>query len=71
MPFPHQGTFTHIIYFKKYGLFDLNISFSMDYEHFLRAYKEFPRVLTKDVIVAKWRDDGIGTGRTLRSTQGV
>ena len=36
----------------------------MDYDHLLRSYQEFPKVITKDVIVAKWREDGIGNGRT-------
>ena len=65
MSMPHQGLFTHKNYFKKYGLFDVNNTFCMDYEHLLRAYHEFPHVITKDMIVANWRDDGIGTGRIL------
>ena len=65
MSLPHQGLFTHESYFEKYGLFDVNNTFCMDYEHLLRAYKEFPKVVTKDVIVANWRADGIGNGRTL------
>ena len=65
MSLPHQGLFTHIDYFRKYGLFDTNITFSMDYEHLLRGYKEFPKVITSDVVVAQWRDDGLGNGRTL------
>ena len=36
----------------------------MDYDHLLRSYQEFSKVITKDVIVAKWREDGIGNGRT-------
>lgn len=65
MSMPHQGLFTHIIYFKKYGFFDVNNIFCMDYEHLLRAYKEFPKVVTKDTIAARWRADGIGNGRIL------
>jgi hypothetical protein len=65
MSMPHQGLFTHIEYFKKYGLFDVNNTFCMDYEHLLRAYHNFPKVKTKDVIVARWRADGLGNGRTL------
>jgi glycosyltransferase involved in cell wall biosynthesis len=64
MSMPHQGLFTHIEYFKNYGLFDLNNTFCMDYEHLLRAYHNFPKVVTKDVVVAKWRADGLGNGRT-------
>jgi glycosyltransferase involved in cell wall biosynthesis len=65
MSLPHQGLFTHKSYFQKYGLFDVNNTFCMDYEHLLRAYHEFPKVVTKDVIVARWRADGLGNGRTL------
>jgi FkbM family methyltransferase len=65
MSLPHQGLFTHRSYFKKYGLFDVNNTFCMDYEHLLRAYHEFPKVVTKNIIVARWRDDGLGNGRTL------
>ena len=65
MSMPHQGLFTHKSYFEKYGLFDVNNTFCMDYEHLLRAYHEFPKVVTKDIIVARWRTDGIGNGRIL------
>lgn len=65
MSLAHQGLFTHKSYFKKYGLFDINNTFCMDYDHLLRAYHEFPKVLTKDIVVARWRDDGLGNGRTL------
>lgn len=37
----------------------------MDYEHLLRSYKEFPKIVTKDIVVARWRADGLGNGRTL------
>jgi len=65
MSLPHQGLFTHKNYFKKYGLFDLNNTFCMDYDHLLRSYHEFPKVVTRDVVVARWRDDGLGNGKTL------
>ena len=65
MSLPHQGLFTHKKYFDKYGLFDINNTFCMDYDHLLRSYKEFPKVVTSDVVVARWRDDGLGNGRTL------
>lgn len=65
MSMPHQGLFTHKSYFERYGLFDINNTFCMDYEHLLRAYHQFPKVVTKDIIVAKWRADGLGNGRTL------
>lgn len=65
MALPHQGLFTHIKLFQRYGLFDINNVFCMDYEFLLRAYHDFPAVTTSDLIVAKWRADGIGTGRSL------
>jgi len=65
MSMPHQGLFTSIKYFKKYGLFDVNNTYCMDYEHLLRSYDNFPNVVTKDVIVAKWRADGLGNNRDL------
>lgn len=65
MSMPHQGLFTHIKYFKAYGLFDINNTFCMDYEHLLRSYKEFPKVVTSNIVVARWRDDGLGNGRVL------
>jgi len=65
MSMPHQGLFTHKKYFEKYGLFDINNIFCMDYDHLLRSYHEFPKVVTKNIVVARWRDDGLGNGRTL------
>lgn len=65
MSLAHQGLFTHKSYFDKHGLFDEQYTFCMDYDHLLRAYKEFPEVLTKDIVAARWRMDGIGNGRTL------
>jgi glycosyltransferase involved in cell wall biosynthesis len=65
MSMPHQGLFTHIRYFKKYGLFDTKNTFSMDYEHLLRSYNEFPKVVLRNVVVAQWRADGLGNGRFL------
>lgn len=65
MSMPHQGLFTHKKYFKKYGLFDVNNIFSMDYEHLLRGYKNNYNVITSKVILANWRADGLGNGRTV------
>ncbi|MDD3342473.1 MAG: glycosyltransferase family 2 protein [Sulfurospirillaceae bacterium] len=65
MSLPHQGLFTHKSYFQKYGLFDVDNVFCMDYEHLLRSYKHFPKVVTKDNVVARWRADGLGNGKTL------
>lgn len=65
MSMPHQGLFTSIKYFKQYGLFDVNNTYCMDYEHLLRSYHDFPNVVMKNVIAAKWRADGLGNGRDL------
>lgn len=64
MGLPHQGLFTSKLYFKKYGLFDTELKYSMDYDLLLRAYKTFPRVNIKNIIVAAWRDGGIGENKT-------
>ena len=65
MSIPHQGLFMHKSYFEKYGLFDIDNTFCMDYEHLLRSYKEFPNVATSNVVSSKWRADGLGNGKIL------
>jgi glycosyltransferase involved in cell wall biosynthesis len=65
MALPHQGLFTHREIFKKYGLFDVENKFCMDYEHLLRYYHQFPHVVSKDIEVASWVEGGIGTNRYL------
>ncbi len=65
MSLPHQGLFTGINIFKKYGLFDVDNTYCMDYEYLLRAYKKFPRVILIKNIIANWRDDGLGNGKAL------
>lgn len=63
MSLPHQGLLTNRRMFERYGLFDVDNVFSMDYEHLLRAYREFPHVVMKDVIFSAWREGGIGFRR--------
>jgi glycosyltransferase involved in cell wall biosynthesis len=65
MSLPHQGLFTSKDFFKKYGLFDVNNIYCMDYEHLLRAYSNFPDVIFINEVIANWRDDGLGNGKTL------
>lgn len=65
MSLPHQGLFTHRRYFEEFGLFDVNNKFCMDYEHLLRSYHNFPKTTLKDEVVAQWRADGLGNGKTL------
>jgi glycosyltransferase involved in cell wall biosynthesis len=63
MGYPHQGLFTNRRFFEKYGMFDVNCKYAMDYDLLLRAYKEFPAPVLKEVIVAAWRAGGVGKGR--------
>ena len=65
MSLPHQGLFIPKEFFIKYGEFDLNNKFCMDYELLLRAFHDFPKVITKDLVVSNWRADGLGEGKTL------
>ena len=65
MSLPHQGLFIPKEFFAKYGEFDLNNKYCMDYELLLRSYNNFPKVITKDLVVSNWRADGLGEGKTL------
>lgn len=64
MSLPHQGLLTNWRMFERYGLFDTENKFSMDYEHLLRAYPDFPEVIMRDVIFSSWREGGVGLGKT-------
>lgn len=66
MSLPHQALFTNKKFFEEYGNFDLSVKFSMDYELLLRAYKNFPEVIMKNVFVSAWREGGIGGNRNLK-----
>jgi glycosyltransferase involved in cell wall biosynthesis len=63
MSLPHQGLLTNWRMFERYGPFDKESIFAMDYEHLLRAYHDFPHVVMKDVIFSAWREGGVGLGR--------
>jgi glycosyltransferase involved in cell wall biosynthesis len=63
MSLPHQGLFTNKRFFTKYGLFSLECKFAMDYEHLLRAYRDFPKTKLIPDVIARWRADGVGNGR--------
>ena len=65
MSLPHQGLFIPKEFFAKYGEFDLNNKYCMDYELLLRSYNNFPKVITKDLVISNWRADGLGEGKTL------
>jgi len=60
MSLPHQALFTNKLFFDKFGLFDVDNKFCMDYELLLRAYKNFPNVIMKDIFVSAWVEGGIG-----------
>lgn len=63
MSLPHQALFTHRRFFERYGYFDCNVRFAMDYELLLRAYPHFPKTHLNNAIVANWRAGGVGTNR--------
>ncbi|MBP9818063.1 glycosyltransferase [Candidatus Shapirobacteria bacterium] len=64
MAIPHQGLFMSKKYFDKYGLFDEKCKYAMDYELLLRAYKDFPKVVQKNMVVANWVEGGVGQNDT-------
>lgn len=64
MALPHQGLLTNRRFFLTYGYFDISSRYAMDYELLLRAYRRFPHVILKDVVVAKWSSGGIGADNT-------
>jgi hypothetical protein len=66
MALPHQGLFMNKKYFNKYGLFDINCKYAMDYDLLLRSYKNFTKVVLKDIVVAAWREGGVGKDKTLQ-----
>jgi len=64
MGLPHQALFANRKFFQKFGEFNLNCKYAMDYDLLLRAYSKFPKVILKDVIVSSWEEGGIGSGNT-------
>lgn len=66
---PHQGMFMHKRYFNQYGLFDLNVKYSMDYELLLRSFHHFSKIKLIDKIIANWVEGGVGTGKILEIYQ--
>lgn len=68
MSIPHQALFTSKDFFDRYGKFRLDKTYSMDYEHLLRAYKdkENLKILYKNVFISRWKEGGIGTGATKK-----
>ncbi len=62
---PHQGLFTHKRFFQRWGEFDCDAKYAMDYDILLRAYHDFPKTDVIEVIVANWQAGGIGTNKIL------
>lgn len=63
---PHQGLFMKKDYFIKYGNFDTNLIYAMDYDLILRSFKNFPKFVSLDQIICNWPLDGIGKNKTLK-----
>lgn len=63
MSLPHQGLLINRKFFQEYGFFDKKLKYSMDYEHLLRAYQKFPKIIMKNIYFSAWREGGVGTGR--------
>jgi glycosyltransferase involved in cell wall biosynthesis len=61
----HQALFTNKSYFLRYGEFDENLRYSMDYEHVLRSFHDSPTIYTSNVIFSNWRRDGLGENNEL------
>ncbi|OGT54543.1 MAG: hypothetical protein A3E01_08985 [Gammaproteobacteria bacterium RIFCSPHIGHO2_12_FULL_63_22] len=58
----HQGTFIRRSLFEKIGLYDTSFRIAMDYEFFLRAYRQGARFsFHADPVVAMMRDTGISS----------
>jgi glycosyltransferase involved in cell wall biosynthesis len=66
MSLHHQALFTHKSYFKRYGEFDENLKYSMDYEHVLRSFRDKPSIHTSNVIFSNWRKDGLGENNEFK-----
>jgi glycosyltransferase involved in cell wall biosynthesis len=62
----HQALFTHKSYFQRYGEFDEQLKYSMDYEHVLRSFRDKPSIYTSNVIFSNWRKDGLGENNELK-----
>lgn len=57
---PHQALLTHRRYFDKFGLFDIDVKYAMDYEILLRAYHDFPETRLLPIVISNWQAGGVG-----------
>jgi glycosyltransferase involved in cell wall biosynthesis len=60
MPLPHQGMCMHKFLFEKYGYFDQNLKYSMDYDFLLRIYQYNLNIKFCNEVISKWVEGGIG-----------
>ena len=57
---PHQAMFLDRFFFDKYGLFDLNYKYAMDYEHTARFIRDYqPEYI--DVMISGMRRHGVSS----------
>ena len=58
---PHQGLICRRVLFEKFGLFDNNLTISMDYEWLLRTYYGKSSITYNPIILSVMRDTGISS----------
>lgn len=57
----HQAAFCHRRVFEQIGGFDIRIKIAMDYDFFLRAYRNRFKMKKTDLVIAVVRDTGISS----------
>jgi glycosyltransferase involved in cell wall biosynthesis len=62
---PHQGAFCAKTLFSRIGHFDPRYSIAMDYDFFLRAYRNKATLLTHDMPVAVMGTEGVSSSRKI------
>lgn len=63
---PHQGAFCARTLFSRIGRFDPRYGIAMDYDFFLRAYRNEATLLTHDLPVAVMGTEGLSSRRKLQ-----
>ena len=63
----HQGVLCHRNVFEKYGNFDTQFKLAMDYDFFLRAYKNGVKLKSCPYILSFMRDSGVSSKLDKRS----
>jgi glycosyltransferase involved in cell wall biosynthesis len=62
---PHQGAFCDKALFSRIGRFDPRYSIAMDYDFFLRAYRNQATLMTHDIPVAVMGTEGLSSRRRI------